>query len=363
MDKIQILKELVNTFGISGFEGSIREKIKELFPQVDFKEDEVGNLSATIGSGEKRIAFMAHMDELGFLINYVEKNGYLRFKPIGGWDVRGVYNRVVEILTDQGIVQGVIGLKPPHLLKKEEFDKVLSWDDLYIDIGVESDQEAIERGIIPVLSARLKKDFVILNEKYAVTRGLDDRVGCALNLLLLEYFCQDLPKNTITLVWTIQEETGLRGAQAFSAHNSFDEVYILDTISAGNHPWGNFHQSPARTGGGPVIRLADRRGVSSLKLRNFVKGIAEKNKIKVQEIATGGTTDAAATFEAGLNSIPLCIPVKYTHSQVEMMSIEDYHNALKLLLLIGTNQRQQILDDEIAGGPIKLKREAKREEI
>jgi len=363
MDKIQILKELVNTFGISGFEGSIREKIKELFPQVDFKEDEVGNLSATIGSGEKRIAFMAHMDELGFLINYVEKNGYLRFKPIGGWDVRGVYNRVVEILTDQGIVQGVIGLKPPHLLKKEEFDKVLSWDDLYIDIGVESDQEAIERGIIPVLSARLKKDFVILNEKYAVTRGLDDRVGCALNLLLLEYFCQDLPKNTITLVWTIQEETGLRGAQAFSAHNSFDEVYILDTISAGNHPWGNFHQSPARTGGGPVIRLADRRGVSSLKLRNFVKGIAEKNKIKVQEIATGGTTDAAATFEAGLNSIPLCIPVKYTHSQVEMMSIEDYHNALKLLLLIGTNQRQQILDDEIAGDPIKLKREAKREEI
>jgi len=363
MDKIQILKELVNTFGISGFEGSIREKIKELFPQVDFKEDEVGNLSATIGSGGKRIAFMAHMDELGFLINYIEKNGYLRFKPIGGWDVRGVYNRVVEILTDQGIVQGVIGLKPPHLLKKEEFDKVLSWDDLYIDIGVESDQEAIERGIIPVLSARLKKDFVILNEKYAVTRGLDDRVGCALNLLLLEYFCQDLPKNTITLVWTIQEETGLRGAQAFSAHNSFDEVYILDTISAGNHPWGNFHQSPARTGGGPVIRLADRRGVSSLKLRNFVKGIAEKNKIKVQEIATGGTTDAAATFEAGLNSIPLCIPVKYTHSQVEMMSIEDYHNALKLLLLIGTNQRQQILDDEIAGDPIKLKREAKREEI
>jgi len=80
--------------------------------------------------------------------------------------------------------------------------------------------------------------------------------------------------------------------------------------------------------------LADRKGVSSLRLRNFVKGIAGKNKIKVQEIVTGGTTDAAAAFEAGLNSIPLCIPVKYTHSQVEMMSIADYHNTLKLLLLI-----------------------------
>jgi len=334
MDKIQILNELVNTFGISGFEGPIREKIKELFPQVEFKEDEVGNLSTTIGSGGRRIAFMAHMDELGFLINYVEKNGYLRFKPIGGWDVRGVYNRVVEILTDQGMVQGVIGLKPPHLLKKEEFDKILNWDDLYMDIGVENAQEATEQGIIPVLPARLKKDFVILNEKYVVTRGLDDRVGCALNLLLLENFFHDLPKNTITLVWTVQEETGLRGAQAFSAKNSFDEVYTLDTVSAGNLPWGNFYQSPARTGGGPVIRLADRKGVSSLKLRNFVKGIAERNKIKVQEIVTGGTTDAAAAFEAGLNSIPLCIPVKYTHSQVEMMSIADYHNALKLLILI-----------------------------
>jgi putative aminopeptidase FrvX len=336
MDKIKILKELVNTFGISGFEELIRKKIKELFPQVEFKEDEVGNLSTTIGSGGRRIAFMAHMDELGFLINYVDKNGYLRFKPIGGWDVRGVYNRVVEILTDQGMVYGVIGLKPPHLSKKEEMDKVLSWDDLYIDLGVESDEEVKKMNIIPVLPARLKKDFIILNEKYVVTRALDDRVGCVLNLLLLENFLQNPPQNTITLVWTIQEETGLRGAQAFSARNSFDEVYTLDTISAGNLPWGNFYQSPARTGGGPVIRLADRRGVSSLKLRNFVKEIAEKNKIKVQEIITGGSTDAAAAFEAGLNSIPLCIPVKYTHSQVEMMSIEDYHNTLKLLLLIGT---------------------------
>jgi putative aminopeptidase FrvX len=335
MDKIQILKELVNTFGISGFEGPVREKIKELFPQVDFKEDEVGNLSATIGSGGRQITFMAHMDELGFLINYVEKNGYLRFKPIGGWDIRGVYNRVVEILTDKGMVQGVIGLKPPHLSKKEEMDKVLNWDDLYIDIGVESVQEATERGVIPILPARLKKDFVLLDKKYVVTRALDDRVGCVLNLLLLEHFLHNPPSNTVTLVWTIQEETGLRGAQAFSAHNSFDEVYTLDTISAGNLPWGNFYQSPARTGGGPVIRLADRKGVSSLKLRNFVKAVAKKNKIKVQEIVTGGSTDAAAAFEAGLNSIPLCIPVKYTHSQVEMMSIEDYNNTLKLLLLIG----------------------------
>jgi len=334
MDKIQTLKELVNTFGISGFEGPIREKIKELFPQVDFKEDEVGNLSVTIGSGGKQIAFMAHMDELGFLINYVEKNGYLKFKPIGGWDVRGVYNRVVEILTERGMVYGVIGLKPPHLSKKEEMDKLISWDDLYIDVGVESDEEVKKMNIIPVLPVRLKKDFVILDERYVVTRALDDRVGCALNLLLLDNFLHNPPQNTITLVWTIQEETGLRGAQAFSARNSFDEVYILDTISAGNLPWGNFYQSPACTGGGPVVRLADRKGVSSLRLRNFVKEVAQKNKIEVQEIVTGGTTDAAAAFEAGLNSIPLCIPVKYTHSQVEMMSIADYHNALKLLLLI-----------------------------
>jgi len=337
MDKIQILKELVNTFGISGFEGPIREKIKELFPQVDFKEDEVGNLSATIGSGGRQIAFMAHMDELGFLINYVEKNGYLRFKPIGGWDVRGVYNRVVEILTERGMVYGVIGLKPPHLSKKEEMDKLISWDDLYIDVGVESDEEVKRMNIIPVLPVRLKKDFVILDEKYVVTRALDDRVGCALNLLLLENFLHNPPQNTVTLIWTIQEETGLRGAQAFSARNSFDEVYTLDTVSAGNLPWGNFYQSPACTGGGPVIRLADRKGVSSLRLRNFVKEVARENKIKVQEIVTGGTTDAAAAFEAGLNSIPLCIPVKYTHSQVEMMSIEDYHNTLKLLLLISRN--------------------------
>ena len=337
MDKIQLLKELVNTFGISGFEGLIREKIKGLYPQVEFKEDGVGNLSTTVGNKGRQIAFMAHMDELGFLITYVKENGYLRFKPVGGWDVRGIYNRVVEILTDKGVVYGVTGLKPPHLLKKEEFNKILSWDDLYIDIGVESDREATERGIVPILPARLKKDFTILDERYVVTRALDDRVGCALNLLLLDEFLQHPPQNTVTLVWTVQEETGLRGAQAFSAHNTFDEIYALDTISAGNLPWGNFYQSPARTGGGPVIRLADRRGVSSLKLRDLVKRVAKRNKIEIQEVVTGGSTDAAATFEAGLNSLPICTPVKYTHSQVEMMSIEDYYNTLKLLILIGTN--------------------------
>lgn len=138
MDKIQILNELVDTFGISGFEEPVREKIKKLFPQTEFIEDKVGNLFTTIGSGGRKIALIAYMDELGFLINYFEKNGYLRFKPIGGWDVRGIYNRVVEISTEQGIVWGVIGLKPPHLLKKEEFEKILNCDDLYIDIGIEN---------------------------------------------------------------------------------------------------------------------------------------------------------------------------------------------------------------------------------
>lgn len=135
-------------------------------------------------------------------------------------------------------------------------------------------------------------------------------------------------------MWTIQEETGLRGAKAFSAKNYFDEVYVLDTVSAGNLPWGDFHQSPASTMDGPVIRLADKKGVSSLKLRDFVKKIADRNKIKVQEIVTGGSTDSAALFEAGIDSIPLCILVKYTHSQVEMMGIADYLNTLKLLLCI-----------------------------
>mgnify|MGYP000085243627 CR=1 FL=1 len=164
-------------------------------------------------------------------------------------------------------------------------DKLISWDDLYIDVGAESKEEVMKMNIVPILPARLKKDFTILNEKHVVARALDDRVGCVLNLLLLENFLHDIPKNTITLVWTVQEETGLRGAQAFSAKNFFDEVYTLDTVSAGNLPWGNFHQSPARSGGGPVIRLADRKGVSSLRLRNFVKGIAKKNKINAPATA------------------------------------------------------------------------------
>ncbi len=339
MNDLSILREMVMTFGISGFEDEMRDKIREMFPNVEFGEDDVGNLYATVGEEGKSIAFVAHMDEIGFVISYVEKNGYLRFRPVGGWDVRSVYNRIMEIKTQEGIVHGVIGLKPPHLSKKEEMEKTLSWDDLFVDIGVDSEDEARKMGIIPILPARLKKDFVIINDSYIITRALDDRVGCALNILLLKHFLENPPPNKITVVWTVQEETGLRGAKAFASRHSFDEVYVIDTVSAGNLPWGGFHQSPVRTGGGPVIRLVDRRGVSSLKLRKFVKKLAEKNGISVQEVATGGSTDAAATYEFGLNSLPICIPVKYTHSPVEMMSIADYRRTYELLVKIGEKER------------------------
>ena len=330
MDLIELLKDMVMVPGVSGFEEPIRnyllEKLKDYNPRVD----DVGNVYVTIGNGEKNIGIVAHMDEIGIVTTHIEDNGYVRFSPVGGVDSRMLYGRVMEIFSDEGIIYGVIGLIPPHLSSEEDRKKTPSWKELAIDIGVNSRDEAVQMGMRTMLPGRWKKDFVLMG-KYIVTRGLDDRAGCTVLYSLLEKLKNEKLNKRVTFIWTIQEETGLRGASAFSSTTRFSEVYAVDTITSGMMPGVQFHLSPIRIGEGPVIRLVDSRGVSSQKLREKIINIAKSSGIPVQEGISGGSTDASTIFNHGINSIPICIPVKYTHSPVEMIHLADLKNTVELL--------------------------------
>ncbi len=330
MDVIELLKELVMLPGVSGFEDPLRryivEKVKSFEPIVD----DVGNVYVTIGKGEKHVAFMAHMDEIGLVTTHIEENGYIRFAPIGGVDDRMLYGRVVEIFTPRGIVYGVIGLIPPHLSTAEDRNKTPTWKELAIDVGARNRKEAMDIGVEPMQPGRWKKDFVVMGN-YVVTRGIDDRAGCAVLLALLEELKDRKLNKKVTLIWTVQEETGLRGAEAMADRMHFDEVYAIDSMTSAMMPGVPFHFSPVKPGEGPTIRFIDRRGISSSVLKDEVLKIAKKNGIPVQIAMTGGSTDAAAVFVHGIKSLPICIPVKYTHSPVEMSHIADIKNTIELL--------------------------------
>ncbi len=330
MELVKLIKELVMVPGVSGFEDPIRryllERVKESNPEVDA----VGNIYVTLGEGDEHIAFMAHMDEIGFVTTHIEENGYVRFSPVGGVDDRMLYGRVVEIFTDTGIIYGVIGLIPPHLSTAEDRKKQPTWKELAIDVGARDKKDALNMGLRPVLPGRWRKDFVVMGN-YIVTRGIDDRAGCAVLLELLERIESKKLKKKVTLIWTIQEETGLRGAEAMAERMDFDEVYAIDTMTSGMMPGVPYHLSPVTPGEGPAIRFIDRRGISSGILKDKVLRIARENGIPVQLAITGGSTDAAAVFVHGIRALPICIPVKYTHSPVEMSHLADIKNTVELL--------------------------------
>ncbi len=330
MDIVELLRDFVMLPGVSGFEGPIRRFLLEKLKDFEPKVDAVGNVYVTIGKGDENIAIMAHMDEIGFVTTHIEDNGYIRFAPVGGVDDRMLYGRVVEIFTPSGTIYGVIGLIPPHLSTAEDKNKSPTWKELAIDIGAKSKEEAESLGLEPVMPGRWKKDFVRMGN-YIVTRGIDDRVGCAVLFEVLNRIKDKNLDKRVTFIWTVQEETGLRGASAITTRREFDEVYVIDTMTTGMMPGVPFHLSPVKIGEGPAIRFFDRRGAASEFLRDKVLKIAEKNGIPVQIAITGGSTDASAAFNHGLMALPICIPVKYTHSPVEMSNIADIKNTIDLL--------------------------------
>ena len=158
----EILKELIYTHGVSGYEEEIREKIREMISKFgEPKIDNMGNLILTIGKeNSKHIVLIAHMDELGMVVSFIEENGMICFRKVGGIDDRTLVGRVVEIYTKNGILNGVIGIAPPHLTKEKKRKKIISADELRVDVGTFSKEETEKLGVRLLDSIRLKKDFV-----------------------------------------------------------------------------------------------------------------------------------------------------------------------------------------------------------
>ncbi|MGC9179859.1 MAG: M42 family metallopeptidase [Vulcanisaeta sp.] len=338
---IDLLKRLSEAFGPSGFEDEVRDLIiKELGSYVDdLIVDKWGNVIGVRYGRRRDLKAMvaAHIDEIGLLIDNIDKNGFLRFRAIGGWnEVTLVSQRVVIKTVDGRKIKGVIGSRPPHVTPPGKEREAPELKDLFIDIGVSSDEEVRKLGVRVGSVAVLDREFEVLNGDVVTGKAFDDRVGLAVMLWAARQLRDS--EATIYFVATVQEEVGLRGAQVAADRVYPDFAIALDTTIAADVPGVTEREFVTRIGKGPAIKVMDgSRGsvfIAHPTLTNFLISVAEELKIPYQlEVLIGGTTDALgiAFRRDGIPATTISIPTRYVHSPVELLSIDDAINAAKLL--------------------------------
>jgi len=294
-----------------------------------------GNAFAVVNEGgSPRIMLAGHADEIGLQISYIDKEGYLFFSGLGGWDPQILPGQRVRIKTDSGIVLGVIGRKPIHLLNPEERKKVVKLDDLWIDIGAKDKAEAL--GAVAIGDAAvLDYDFTELRNGLVVGRGLDDRVG-AFTVLEAARLAKEMnPKAAIYAVATVQEEIGVRGATT-AAYGIDPKVGIaVDVGFATDTPTLDSEKKrigEAFMGKGPIVT----RGPNiNPKLFNLLTTAAEANNIPYQAKGyprpTGTDARAIQITRAGVAAGLVGLPSRYMHSPSEIVHLDDIENAACLI--------------------------------
>ncbi|MBS7287940.1 MAG: M42 family metallopeptidase [Candidatus Freyarchaeota archaeon] len=340
----ELLKRLVEACAPSGYEENVRRIMKEeLRSYVDeVSEDRLGNLICVKkgGRGDAKVMVAAHMDEIGMLVKYIEKEGYIRFSYLGGFLDQTVLNQRVLVHTEKDAIPGVIGSTPPHLLPEEKRKKPVEREDMFIDIGATSKEEAEAWGVRTGCPITWIGDLVELRNGFVCGKAFDDRVGC---LVLVEVMKSVDPEVTVYGVASVMEEVGLRGARTSTFTVDPDMGVAVDVTAAGDYPGVDERRAPVKLGRGPAITIADGRreslggGLISHPLpRSLLIETAERNGIPYQlDVFEGGTTDATeiALARGGVPAAVLSVPTRYIHTPVEVLNLRDVENAVKLLKL------------------------------
>lgn len=340
---VMYLEELSNAFGVSSFEGEVRKIIVEAIkPYVDeWRVDTMGNLFALrkhrldAPAAPLKVMVTAHMDEVGFIISEVKSDGTLKFKPIGGFDQRVLLGKAVVVGQDR--LPGVIGLKPVHLLKGEESQKVGGIDSMYIDIGADSSSGSkVNAGDFATFATQFGPmgGDAQPSEEQGLVKGkaLDDRAGCA---MLIELLKEDYPVD-LHAVFTVQEEIGLRGARVAAYAVDPNLALILECTAADDLPAMDEEADEGfpRLGAGPAITVMDRSFIADRPLVDLLIRTAEAENLPYQFKRPGiGGTDAGAVHmaRAGIPSAAVSIPARYIHSPAAILDLADFWNSVKLV--------------------------------
>lgn len=338
---VSLIRELAALDGVAGHEQPVVARLRALLaPYAESVEvDSYGNLFAWLSSPVRRPSLMvsAHSDEIGLLVKGIEPNGFLRVEKLGGVVDALLPGRHVRV---RGY-RGVIGVRPGHLLTADEQRFVPPVRELYVDLGFDSEAEVRALGIrVGDPIAYDEPVEQLANPDRLSGKALDNRVSCAL-LVLLAARLRDAPlRCRPVLVVTVQEEVGLRGAQMAAQRVAPDAAIVVDTVPAGGTPDTDLVRDLGiRLGGGPVLTLASGLGgtrghLAHPGMRAFLSRVALERGLPVQlALFPRSTSDVAAVHLAGggIPSMVVNIARRYSHSPVETIDLRDVQATLELL--------------------------------
>ncbi|MGQ4875915.1 MAG: M42 family metallopeptidase [Promethearchaeia archaeon] len=339
-----ILKQLTEIQSCSGNEGKIRKYILQLVEKYCDKVevDTLGNLHCFINGkkekddGKLKILLDAHMDEIGFIVRYIDKNGFIRFSQIGGQNVRILPGQIVTIHSSSGNeIIGIIGEKPIHLIEQEEKKKTSKIEDLFIDIGMENKKE-VEKFVSIGDYITLKQECTnFYNKNRFFSKAFDDRAGCFVLIKLIELLAKEKDNLDKDLIFQFasQEEIGVRGATVGAYKISPDLAIVVEVTHAIDFPGINKEKfQDIKLGNGPTISVGPN---IYPKLSKILIDIAkEKNIPFVIEARPRPLPNDARIIQITKSGIPcaaLGIPLRYMHTNVEVIDYKDIIYTIDLL--------------------------------
>ena len=337
MSTPDLLDNLLRAGAPSGYEGPAAEIWREAASFAEVSVDGIGSTIARVGEVSPLLAVVGHIDEIGLIVTHVDEKGFLWFSPVGGWDPQILVGQRVEVRGREGLVPGVVGRKPIHLLEADQRKKVVELKGLHIDIGAadREEAEALIRVGDPVVIAA--EPMPVVGERL-VSRAMDNRLGAYVALESLRRCAEgEGPGGSFAAVAAVQEEIGLFGARTAAFQARPDIAIAVDVTHAtdapgvdekeiGSHPFGS----------GPAI---GRGSTLSPKVFELLVETAEAEGIEHSISASGrGTSTDADVLQISRAGIPtglVSIPLRYMHSPVEMVDLRDVEATVELLAAFG----------------------------
>lgn len=333
---IELLKELTEAHAAPGFEDEVRDIFsRELSTHGELSCDRSGSVICDTGGDGPKIMVAGHMDEVGFMVQNITSDGFLQFLTLGGWWSHNLLSQRVEIKTsDSRKILGVVASKPPHFLSESQRAKVMSIEQMFIDVGAESrDQVTGEFGISlgdPIVP--VSPFSPMQGADHFMAKAFDNRVGIAAAIESGQALSSENDRRLL-LVGTVQEEMGLRGARTAAAHAKPDIAIVLEGPPADDAPGVTHANCQGRLGGGVQIRLYDPSAIGNPRLAKLAADVAAREGIPHQiTVRRNGGTDAGSFHlaDTGIPCVVLGVPARYIHSHNAIIDLNDYLHMVEL---------------------------------
>lgn len=341
---LERVRDLSLLFGPTGFEGAVTDYIEnEIKGACDsLCRDRMGNLICLIRTGDpdaqdrQKIMLSAHTDEVGFMITEICEDGLLRFDTLGGINVSVLEGRCVTVGDERGLVEGLVASKAIHHIERADRDKPNKISKLCIDIGAKDKEEA-EKYVSVGSVGTFRSEFYLFGEstEYMKGKALDDRVGCAALMEVMERIYADRPEGNADLYFcfTVREEIGLSGAKVAAQRIKPDVAIVLECTAIADLPDTDPARRVADVGKGGALSLADRSTIYDRVLITKALEIAKERDIPVQvKRYVSGGNDAGSIHKTGVGVRPLAlsVPTRYLHSPSCVCAVSDFRAVCRL---------------------------------